>query len=327
MIREWIILRVGKYHSIFYGRKFFGSISIIAHTQLDGRLRSRSFRLFSKQDVNCLEGLKERGASPSLLGGVFVSRGHTPTRACAPKGIVGWVRRLHANARSPKKGRRSLNWFRETELGKRYKRATMLFLVVLLGAGLGGEGEGDIVAVGLAQDNLGLVDGGGGDIDGSLKGLGHQWDLERLGLVLLVAVLVLAATVSLVAVAGGLAGGHLHGLGLGLIGHLGSLGSKGLLDRVVLVCADLPGLDLGGLLADSADLLIAVVVVDDLLDVKGDWGDLGGEGWHAHLGVDGGVGVTAVHLGGVAVPSVGLGGDQGRCQEGQQILHASLCGF
>ena len=150
-----------------------------------------------------------------------------------------------------------MNWFRETDLGKRYKRATMLFLVVLLGAGLGGEGEGDIVAVGLAQDNLGLVDGGGGvlelgdvealllldvladdlgdgdllvnadllglgssDIDGNLKGLGHQWDLERLGLVLLVAVLVLAATVSLVAVAGGLAGGHLHGLGLGLIGHL-----------------------------------------------------------------------------------------------------------
>jgi len=29
-----IILRVGKYHSVFYGRNFFGSISIIAHTQL-----------------------------------------------------------------------------------------------------------------------------------------------------------------------------------------------------------------------------------------------------------------------------------------------------
>ena len=95
--------------------------------------------------------------------------------------------------------------------------------------------------------------------------------------------------------------------------HLGGLGSQGLLDRLVLVGADLPGLDLGGLLADSADLLVAVVIVNDLLDVKGDWGDLAGEGRHAHLGVDRGVGVTAVHLGGVPVPGVGHG--HGRSQE------------
>merc|ERR1719187_1524960 len=101
---------------------------------------------------------------------------------------------------------------------------------------------------------------GGGNFDRDLKGLGHQGHLERLSLVLLVAVLVLAATIALVAIAGGLAGGHLHGLGLGLIGHLSGLCSQGLLDRVVLVGADLSGLDLGGLLTDSADLLVAVVV-------------------------------------------------------------------
>ena len=33
--------------------------------------------------------------------------------------------------------------------------------VLLLGAGLGGQGEGDLVAVGLSQDDLGLVDGHG----------------------------------------------------------------------------------------------------------------------------------------------------------------------
>ena len=129
--------------------------------------------------------------------------------------------------------------------------------VVGLGASLGGEGEGDVVAVWLSEDDLGLVDGGGGvlelgdvealllldvladnlgdgdllldahllglgsgDVDGDLKGLGHQRDLEALGLVLLVAVLVLAGTVVGLAVTGRLAGGHLHGLGLGLIGHL-----------------------------------------------------------------------------------------------------------
>ena len=128
---------------------------------------------------------------------------------------------------------------------------------MLLGASLGGEGESDVVAVGLSQNDLGLVDGGGGvlklgnvealllldvladnlgdgdllldadllglwssDIDRDLEGLSHQGNLEALGLVLLVAVLVLTATIVGLAVAGRLAGGDLHGLGLGLIGDL-----------------------------------------------------------------------------------------------------------
>ena len=126
----------------------------------------------------------------------------------------------------------------------------------LLGAGLSGEGQGDLLAVGLADDDLGLVDRvgailelghvealllldvvahdlgdgdvlvdagldglGGGNVDGHVQGFGDQRDAVLLGLVLLAAVLVLSGAL-LVAVAGRGASGHLHGLGLLLVGHL-----------------------------------------------------------------------------------------------------------
>ncbi len=87
----------------------------------------------------------------------------------------------------------------------------------------------------------------------------------------------------------------------------------GLLD--VVVSADLPGLGAAGLLADGPDLVVAVVVVDDVLHGQGDGGGLAGEGRHAHLGVDGGVGVPAVVLGGV--PVVGGGSMGGEGHEGE----------
>ncbi len=125
-----------------------------------------------------------------------------------------------------------------------------------LAASLGREGQGDGVAVGLAQDGFDLVDGVGavlelshveapllhdiladdlgdgdllghavldglrhGDVNVDLEGLSHQGDPVSLGLVLLAAVLVFASSV-VVAIARGTAGSDLHRLRLGFIGNL-----------------------------------------------------------------------------------------------------------
>jgi len=227
-----------------------------------------------------------------------------------------------------------------------------LGLVVVLGAGFGGEGQGDIVALGLAEDDLGLVDGvdvihelgnveallfldvladdlGDGDVVGHavLDGLrsselnlnvkwdGDEWHLVGLGLVFLATVLVLAGAIVGLAVTGWSAGGDLHGLGLGLISDLGGGGSQSLLDRLVVVGADLPWLHPVGLLADGSDLLITVLVVDHFLDGQGDWGHLAGEGWDADLSVDAGVGVSAVNLWFITVTTAGVSSHQGWQEE------------
>lgn len=219
-------------------------------------------------------------------------------------------------------------------------------LVVLLGASLSWECQGDIVAVGLAKDDLSLVDDidvvlklgnvealllldvladdfGDGDVLshtvldwlwGSNLNLNVQWDsdkgdLERLGLVFLMTVLVLTGSI-VVSVTRGLASGHLHGLSFGLISDLGGGGNQGLWLGDIVVGADLPWLDFGGLLADSSDLLIAVFIVYDNLDRQGLWSSLGSEGWDAHLSIDAGVGVPAVDLGLVAIPGVWGGSSQ-----------------
>ena len=221
---------------------------------------------------------------------------------------------------------------------------------MLLGAGLGGQGEGELLAAGLSDDGLDLVDGVGavlelgnvealllnlvlaldlGDGDGLgdagvggggvgqlallLVDLGDEGDLVGLGLVLLTAVLMLTVSVAGGAVAGGVAGGHLHGLGLLGVGLLdGGAGGDNVIP-VVLVSADLTVDDLVGLLAHGQHLVEAVVLVNHDLDVQDDGGHLVGEGGHADLGVDGGVGVPAVVLRGVAGGVVGcVGGSQGQ---------------
>ena len=143
------------------------------------------------------------------------------------------------------------------------KQSCDLFRLLAIGpgggnwAGLGGEGEGDLVAVGLAEDDLALLDGVGavfelGDVEalllfdvtadnfGDLDGLGHavpdglgsgninaddeggvdQGDGVLLGLVLFLAVLVFASVGVGAAVAGSVARGDSHALGAGLGGHL-----------------------------------------------------------------------------------------------------------
>ena len=199
-------------------------------------------------------------------------------------------------------------------------------LVVLLPAGLGVKGEGDLLAAGLSDDDLLLVNGVGGidelgnvealvlnlvlalDLgDGDVLGDAHllggrvgkaaldsergsdKGDLVGLGLVLLVADLVLTVVgVGSVSVGGGLdsTGSHLHGLGLLVVGDLGGLAVSDDVLPLVDVGADLPLDNSVGLLADGEDTVEAVVVVNDLLHRQGDWGHLLGKGGHADLGVD-----------------------------------------
>ena len=199
-------------------------------------------------------------------------------------------------------------------------------LVVLLPASLGVKGEGDLLAAGLSDDDLLLVNGvggvdelgnvealvlnlvlaldlGDGDILGDTDLLGggvgkaaldgergsDKGDLVGLGLVLLVAHLVLTVVgVSSVSVGRGQdsAGSDLHGLGLLVVGDLGGLAVSDDVLPLVDVGADLP-LDNGvGLLTDGEDTVEAVVVVDHLLHRQGDRGHLLGKGGNAHLGVD-----------------------------------------
>ena len=210
-------------------------------------------------------------------------------------------------------------------------------LVVLLPASLGVEGEGDLLAAGLSDDDLLLVNGvggidelgnvealvlnlvlaldlGDGDVLGDTDLLGgrvgkaaldgeggsDKGDLVGLGLVLLVAHLVLTVVgVSSIAVGRGLdsTGSDLHGLGLLVVGDLSGLAVSDDVLPLVDVSADLPLDNSVGLFADGEDTVEAVVVVNDLLHRQGDWGHLLGKGRHAHLSVDGGVGVPAVELG------------------------------
>jgi len=78
-----VVLKVGKYHSIFLSLRevFFGSISIIAHTQLDVGYFEAEACFFKRHNkvvfMTAWEwGVKkEKGASPSPLGGYGVFSG------------------------------------------------------------------------------------------------------------------------------------------------------------------------------------------------------------------------------------------------------------
>jgi len=209
-------------------------------------------------------------------------------------------------------------------------------LVVLLPAGLGVEGEGDLLAAGLSDDDLLLVNGVGGidelgnvealvlnlvlaldlsdgDVLGDADLLGgrvgkaaldsegssDKGNLVGLGLVLLMADLVLTMVgVGSVAVGRGLdsTSGDLHGLRLLVIGDLGGLAVSDNIFPLVDIGADLPLDNSVGLLADGEDTVEAVVVVNNLLDRQGDRGHLLGKGGHADLSVNRCVGVPAQKL-------------------------------
>ena len=202
-----------------------------------------------------------------------------------------------------------------------------------LGAGLGGEGEGQLFARWLSNDDLLLLDGdrgilklgniealvlnlvlaldlgdldglgdadllggGVGELAGLFLGLSDQGNSVGLGLVFFTAVLVLSASITLMTISRGVAGGHLHGLRLVSIGDLGGGAGGGHIISGILVGADLPVNNGGGFLADGQHTVKAVVVVNHDLGGQGDRGNLLSEGRDTDLSVDGGVGVTAVVL-------------------------------
>jgi len=86
---------------------------------------------------------------------------------------------------------------------------------------------------------------------------------------------------------------------------LGGCGDQSLWLGDIVVSADLSWLDLGGLFANSSDLLIAVVIVNNHLDWQGHGCGLAGEGWDTNLGIDTGVGISAVDLWTIAIARAG----------------------
>lgn len=96
--------------------------------------------------------------------------------------------------------------------------------------------------------------------------------------------------------------------------------------RHVVVGADFTLLSTGGLLAHGTDLVVAVVVVNDILDSQGNGCGHGGEGGDADLSVDRGVGIPTlvlrlVPIGGCGWVGVGVS-SQGH--EGQESQDESL---
>jgi hypothetical protein len=229
-------------------------------------------------------------------------------------------------------------------------------LVVGFFAGLGGQGEGDRVAVRFTQDDFLLInnvgsinklsnieanivdfvsagncgdndvlddtglDGFGvGQLKSNIEGFGDKGNFVSLGLVFLTAVLVFTSTV-VIAITGGFAAGDLHGLRFIGISHLGD-GSGQVRDkRGIAVGAEfvlLNGIS-GG--TDSYDLVITIVSILNDLNGQFDGGNLGGESGHTDLSVDRGVGIPAVVLGAVAV----CGGMVGKSHQRQQSQDKGL---
>ena len=224
----------------------------------------------------------------------------------------------------------------KTSLSPPCRTISSPMISVALGATLSWQREGDLLAAGLPNNDLLLVNGVGGidklgnvealvlnlvlaldlsdgDVLGDADLLGgrvgkaaldsegssDKGNLVGLGLVLLMADLVLTMVgVGSVAVGRGLdsTSGDLHGLRLLVIGDLGGLAVSDNIFPLVDIGADLPLDNSVGLLADGEDTVEAVVVVNNLLDCQGDWGHLLGKGRHADLSVNRCVGVPAKKL-------------------------------
>jgi len=219
-----------------------------------------------------------------------------------------------------------------------------------LSTSLGGEGECDLFTAGLSNDNLLLLNSVGGisklgNIETfvlnliltlnfcNLNGFGHtdllrgrvsktarnlqrnsyKGNLVGLCLVFLTADLMLSLSISirLLSIFRSSTTGDLHGLRLLLKGDLGSgAGSNNILSRID-ISTNLSLNNSGGLLTDGKDTVKAVVIVNNLLDCKGDWGHLLSKSRDTDLSIDRCVGVPAgvgrsINRGrGIAIPRVG----------------------
>ena len=196
--------------------------------------------------------------------------------------------------------------------------------VVSLGAGLGGEGEGQLLAAWLSNDGLNLVNNifsinklgnvetsvlnlvfaldfsdlnGLGDTDllggrvgegaRDLKRIGDQWNLVSLGLVFLMTHLVFSSITGVsVSISSSSTGGNLHGLRLVLIGDLGGCAWSSDILLLINVGTDLSVNCGGSLLTDGQNSVKAVVFINNLLDSQGDGGHLISEGWNTDLSID-----------------------------------------
>jgi len=152
-------------------------------------------------------------------------------------------------------------------------------------------------------DSLGdtdLLGGRVGEGAGNFQGGSDEGDLVSLSLVFLTAYLVFSSmtmmTISWRSVPGSSASSHLHSFGLFFISNLGGGARSCYILPLVHIGTDLSLNGGGCFLTDSEDTVKAVIIVHNLLDCKSDWGHLLSEGRHAHLGVDGCVGVPAVKL-------------------------------
>merc|ERR1719232_1607793 len=148
-----------------------------------------------------------------------------------------------------------------------------------------------------------LLGGRVGKHAGHLKGSSDKGDLVSLSLVFLTAYLVFSLSISLVSISisSSSTSSHLHSLRLLVISNLGG-GARGYnLLLLIHIGTDLSLNGGGCFLTDSQDTVKAVIIVHNLLDCKSDWGHLLSEGRHAHLSIDGGVGVPAVILRGIPI--------------------------
>merc|ERR1719347_226742 len=89
----------------------------------------------------------------------------------------------------------------------------------------------------------------------------------------------------------GSTGSDLHGLRLLIIGDLGGGAGGNHILSFILIGTDLPLHNSGCLFTDGEDTVEAVVIVNNLLDCKGDRGHLLSKGRDTDLSVDGSVGV------------------------------------
>jgi len=227
-------------------------------------------------------------------------------------------------------------------------------------AGLGVQGQGDLLTAWLSDDDLLLFHSVGGinelghvetlvfnlvltldlsdgdvlgdtDLLGSgvskaarhLQRGGDQWYLVSLGLILLMALLELSlsvsrsvVTVSSIGRSLHSTGCHLHGLRVLFISNLCSGARSGDILPLIHVGTDLSLDHSVCLLTDGENTVEAIVSVSNLLDGQSDGSHLLREGGHAHLGIDGGVGVPAQQLRGgwvaVTVQTGGQGEETGK---------------
>ena len=107
------------------------------------------------------------------------------------------------------------------------------------------------------------------------------------------------------------------GKGLITLNYLGGGSRHGFFLLDIVIGTDFAGHNSVGLLADSSDLIVAVVVVHDVLHVQDDGGGLGGEGGDADLSVDAGVGISAVIFGAITISRSGVVGEGQQRQKSQ----------